>query len=82
MKLNDFSEKKLKELNAIPIRESKEWKKSLKKLHGRQVYWCWRQQIYTIKYICPMTNRMWFTEYFNGWANDTNAINEIYLIPL
>ena len=80
--MNNYSINKIKELEAISLIESKEWKKhSLKKLQNRQVYWTWKQKIYTIKYICPMTLRIWFSENFNGWKNDTNAILEMYLIP-
>lgn len=81
--MNKFSQNKIKELNAIPLIESKEWQKhSFKKLIGREVYWTWKQQMYEIKYICPMTLRVWFTKCFNGWKNDTNAISEMYLLPL
>lgn len=81
--MNEFSINKIKELNAVPLQESKEWGKinMLNKLKGRQVYWEWKQQVYTIKHICPMTYRVWFTEYFNGWLDNTNATNEMYLIP-
>ena len=80
--MNDFSNKKIEELNAIPLRDSKEWKKSLSRLNGRDIYWEWKQKCYTIKYICPITLRVWFTETFNGWSDNTNAIDEMYLIPI
>lgn len=80
--MNEFSINKIKELNAIPLRDSKEWKRhSFNKLKGRQVYWTWKQQVYTIKYICPMTLQIWFTVHFNGWRDNTNATSEMYLIP-
>ena len=78
--MNEYSKNKIQELNAICLIESKEWK-SFEKLEGRQIYWTWKQKIYTIKYICPMTSRVWFTENFNGYSRDTNAIGEMYLIP-
>lgn len=34
-----------------------------------------------LKYVCPMTHRIWFTENFNGWCDNVNAISEMYLIP-
>jgi len=81
--MNEYSINKIKELDAVLLTNSKEWKRtnSYNNLKGRQVYWTWKQKIYTINHICPMTLRVWFTEMFNGWKNDTNAINEMYLIP-
>ena len=81
--MNAFSENKIKELNAVPLVQSKEWRtfNFTNKLKEKQVYWTWKQKVYTIKYICPMTLRVWFTENFNGWASDTNAISEMYLLP-
>ena len=80
--MNTFSENKIKELNAIPLRDSKEWKRSnFKKLKGRQVYWEWKQKVYTIKHVCPITCNIWFTEHFNGWSDTTNATSEMWLIP-
>lgn len=80
--MNDYSKNKIAELNAEPLIKSKEWgRRSFKKLEGRQVYWTWTQKIHTFRHICPMTLRVWFTQNFNGWASDTNAITEMYLIP-
>jgi hypothetical protein len=79
--MNQYSTDKIKELNAVRLLDSKEWKKSLKKLQGRQVYWTYKQDIFTIKYICPMTLTIWFTRCFNGWKDNVNAIDEMYLIP-
>lgn len=78
--MNDYSINKIKELNATPLTDSKEWLK-VKKLISRQVYWTWTQKIHTLRHICPMTRRVWFTENFNGYASDTNASSEMYLIP-
>lgn len=78
--MNKYSEEKIKELSAYPLSNSKELKNT-KKLIGRQVYWVWKEKIYTIKYACPMTHRIWFTENFNGWCDNVNAISEMYLIP-
>ena len=78
--MNNFSKNKITELNALPLIECKEWK-NVKKLEGRQVYWTWKQKVYTIRHVCPMTRRVWFTENFNGWASDTNAVTGMYLIP-
>ena len=78
--MNEYSEQKIKELQAVPLTKSKEWR-ARRKLNGRKVYWTWKQKIFTIKHICPMTARIWFVESINGWANGTNAISEMYLIP-
>lgn len=81
--MNQFSKDKIKELDAVLLVESKEWGSFnfTSKLKGRQVYWTWTQKIHTFKHICPMTLRVWFTENFNGWSSDTNAISSMYLLP-
>lgn len=79
--MNTYSENKIKELKAEPLIYSKEWQKPLTKLVGRQVYWTWTQKVFTLRHVCPMTRRVWFNESINGWANDTNAVSEMYLIP-
>ena len=79
--MNKFSEDKIKELNGVALIQSKEWHKSLTKLVGRKIYWTWTQSIFTLKHICPMTRRVWFDETINGYAKDTNAIDEMYLLP-
>ncbi len=81
--MNNYSKNKIAELNATELIKSKEWgwTNFTKKLEGRQIYWTWKQKVYTIKYICPMTYRIWFTETINGIVRDTNAISEMYLIP-
>ena len=81
--MNVYSTNKIKELGAILLTDSREWKRSktFKCLEGRQVYWSYKQKIFTIKYICPMTLTIWFTQNFNNWKSDTNALSELYLIP-
>jgi len=79
--MNQYSTDKIKELKAILLTDSKEWKKNIKKLEGRLVYWSYKQRIFTIRYICPMTYRVYFVESISLTNISTNAISELYLIP-
>ena len=56
--MNDFSINKIKELNAVKLTETKEYR-SLK-VKGREVYWTWTQEVHIIRHLCPMTRRIWF----------------------
>ena len=83
--MNKINEEMIKALKAIPLTESKEWRTfgdRNKKLKNRQVWWTFKQKQFTIDYICPKTGRVWFTTSINGWSKDTNAISEMYLIPI
>ena len=82
--MNKINEEMIKDLKATPLIDSKEWRSANrnKKLKDRQIWWTFKQKQFTIDYICPKTYRVWFTESINGWAKDTNAISEMYLIPI
>lgn len=83
--MNKINKEAIEDLKAIPLTNSKEWNTfgdRNKKLKGRRVWWTFQQKEFIIDYICPKTNRVWFTKSFNGWAKDTNAISEMYLVPI
>lgn len=77
---------KINSLNCILLINSKEWNSNniIKSLKDREIYWSFRDRIYTFDYLCPKTGRIWLKDNKSGYNNhqDTNALSEMYLINL
>jgi len=73
----------IKNLDRIPLIDSKEFK-NRKSLKNREIYWSFRNKVYTFDYLCPKTNRIWLTDNKSGYNDhqNTNALSEMYLINI